>query len=439
MAYHDNQDITYSLWQKTAPKAHSYDRLSSAEEVDVVIIGGGFTGLSAALHLAEAKHEVALIEAKEIGWGASGRAGGQVNPALPVKTPSELFAHYPPHFAERLAKLSIGSADFLFDLITRYHIDCDARQTGWIRALHSENALKNATLSASTWQEYGADMQLLSRDETSELTGTDAYKSAVLMPSGGLVHPLKLARGLAKIAHSKGAKLYENSPLKSLSRQSEGWCIQTEEGSISCRMVLFATNAYSGAFGNAPHIFEKQIHDCIVRASPIQIATDPLPSDIADKILPKGHSISDSRRMIMYARREPDNRIVYGSIGQRSSSGVLSGYEWLEKDARRVFTALEDVQWPYRWGGQIAITDTHLPQLIQLADGVIAGFGYNGRGVAMAHVMGSVLADYARGIPKEDLPLPLRSAKNFAFGSLKQRGLNSYITMAKWLDKWEQI
>lgn len=431
-------DITHSLWQATAPKEAPRACLSGPHDCDVAIIGGGYTGLSAALHLAEQGFDTCLLEAHHAGWGASGRAGGQVNPALPVATPDLLFHKLPQEFATRLAKASLESADFLFALIKKHQIACDARQTGWIRAHHSPKARQDAIISAARWRDYGADLSLLDSTQTKALTGSAIYQSSLLTHAGGLVHPLKLAQGLAHAAEKYGAQIYENSPVTSLVPAGSGWQIGTPNGMLKSRLVIFATNAYSGAFGKAGSGYGHQLAKSIVRANPIQIATEPLPPALAESILPEGHSISDSRRMILYARREPDNRIVYGSIGQRTTNGTLTGYEWLRRDAIRTFPQLAGVTWPYQWGGNIAITDTHLPHLTQLATGVIAGLGYNGRGVAMANLMGKILADYAMGEPQSNLPLPLLPPKGFLLGGLKQKGLNSYITIAKGLDWWER-
>ena len=430
-------DISHSLWQATAPKQEARASLSGTHECDVAIIGGGYTGLSAALHLAEQGIDTCVLEARHSGWGASGRAGGQVNPALPVATPDLLFKTMPQEFATRLAKASLGSADFLFALIKKHQIACDARQAGWIRAHHSHKARQNAIISAARWRDYGADFSLLDEARTKALTGSAVYHSSLLTRAGGLVHPLKLVQGLAHAAITYGAQIFENSPVTSLEPDGSGWQMHTTNGTLKSRFVIFATNAYSGAFGEDGRRYQNQLAKSIVRANPIQIATEPLPPELADSILPEGHSISDSRRMILYARREPDNRIVYGSIGQRTANGTLSGYEWLKRDAIRTFPQLEGVAWPYQWGGKIAITDTHLPHLIQLDHNIIAGLGYNGRGVAMANLMGKILADYAMGTPPSGLPLPLLPPKRFFLGRIKQTGLNSYISIAKGLD-WLQ-
>ena len=429
------EDVRHSLWRATAPMRAVCAPVHGAEQADFVIIGGGFTGLSAAYHLAETGHSACIIEAREIGWGASGRNGGQVNPALPVPTPDALFAAFAPHHAEALAQLSLGSADFLFELIKRHNIDCDARQMGWIRTHHATAAKHAAEISAAKWSEFGADISVLSSAETAELTGTARYDSATLTHRGGLVHPLKLAYGLAELVQSQGVTLYENSPVTSIEKTVDGWRVLCEGGMITASKILLATNAYSHLFGNKTDGFTHQLARSIIPLSPIQIATEPLDEALVNHILPHGHSISDSRRMIMYARKEADNRIIYGSIGIRKGNGQLSGFDWLKQDAKRTFPQLADVDWPYHWGGQIAITDNRLPHLLQLDDGVIAGLGYNGRGVAMAHVMGKILADAATATTADALPLPLVSPPGYKGRFIQKTGLTPYLHIARGLDR----
>ena len=429
------EDLRHSLWRATAPMRAVCSPVDGAEQSDFVIIGGGFTGLSAAYHLSEKGHSACIIEAREIGWGASGRNGGQVNPALPVPTPDALFSAYAPHHAEALAQLSLGSADFLFALIKRHDINCDARQMGWIRTHHTTAAKHAAEISAAKWSEFGADISVLSGAETAELTGTARYHTATLTQRGGLIHPLKLAYGLAKLVQSQGVRLYENSPVTTIEKTRDGWRVLCEGGMINASKILLATNAYSHLFGNKSDGFTSQLARCIIPLSPIQIATEPLDEALVKHILPHGHSISDSRRMIMYARKEADNRIIYGSIGIRKGNGQLSGFDWLKQDAKRTFPQLADVDWPYHWGGQIAITDNRLPHLLQLDDGVIAGLGYNGRGVAMAHVMGKILADAATATTADALPLPLVSPTGYKGRFIQKTGLTPYLHIARGLDR----
>jgi glycine/D-amino acid oxidase-like deaminating enzyme len=169
---------------------------------------------------------------------------------------------------------------------------------------------------------------------------------------------------------------------------------------------------------------------------PIQVSTEPLPDEIYNTILPMGHTISDSRRVIMYARREPDRRFVYGGLG-RYANGQFSGFDWLEKDAVDVYPQLKGVKWEYRWGGAIALTGDHLPHIHEPQPNLLTGLGYNGRGVAMSFVLGRTMAERILGRAADDLDLPITQLKPFPFRAVKSVGLESAVSFMRLLDRIE--
>ena len=175
-------DIPDALWRQTAPDALPAERLSGARHCDVAVIGGGFTGLRAALELAEAGTDVAVFEAGDVGFGASGRSGGQVNPMLPVARPDDLRRAVGKTYFERMAQTALGSADDLFDFIRKYQIQCDARQHGWVRADHCATARKVARRNADLWNAFGAGFEFLDGEEVTRLTGAYGYRTATVSP-----------------------------------------------------------------------------------------------------------------------------------------------------------------------------------------------------------------------------------------------------------------
>jgi len=419
-----------SLWVNTAVPLEPSPVLEAEVDCDVVIIGAGFTGLRAALHLAEAGSRVIVLDAGDVGWGASGRTGGQVNPMLPFNTPDKLMKLVGPQYFERLTETSLDSADALFALIEKYQIDCQARQKGWLRVDHCDKARRVSASNTEIWNRHGANMQVVEGDEVAQLSGSRIYRSGVVSPRGGAVQPLSLARGLARAALAAGATIHGQSAVIGLAATADGWTVRTANGSVSTEWVVLATNGYTDGLCRG-------LDRTIIPVTPVQIASDPLPAQQIDSILPRGHTISDTRRIIMYARREPDGRMVFGGHGKLDSNGNIGGHEWLIRDVERIFPQLGGVNWRYRWGGHIAITGDRLPHFHEPRKGLIAGLGYNGRGVAMSHAMGLCLAQRVLGAAPETLPFPTTAIKSIPFRAIQMMGKGPVIEMMHMLDYLE--
>ena len=403
-----------SLWAATVSKRYRGAALDGTVACDVVVVGAGFTGLRAALDLAEAGTQVVVVDAGGVGWGASGRNGGQVNPMLPVFQPSDLLEAVGPTYFERLAQVSLGSADAAFDLVRKYAIECDARQKGWLRVDHCPKARDTARKGARLWAEYGAGFQFLEGDEVRRLSGSPVYDTAILAPKGGAVQPLSLVCGLAFAAEARGVRIFERTAANTLTRENGGWVLQCGTHAITADKVILATNGYADAL-------RPDVARTILSVTPIQMGTDTLPDAVIGDILPEGHTIADTRRSIMYSRREPENRFVYGGASAMRN-GRPVGFDALQRDAETIYPQLKGVEWRYRWGGQIALTNDRVPKFMEPEPGLMAGLGYNGRGVAMSLAMGKVLADRALGMPAEDLPFPVTKADPMAFKRIQEFG-----------------
>jgi len=424
-----------SLWVNTATPLAPNPALEGDSSCDVVVIGAGFTGLRAALQLGEAGSRVIVLDAGDVGWGASGRNGGQVNPMLPFNTPDKLMQLVGPKYFDRLTETSLDSADALFALINQYGIDCQARQKGWLRVDHCEQARKVSASNTEIWNRYGADMQVVEGDEVARLSGSSHYRSGVVAPRGGAVQPLSLARGLARAAMEAGVTIHGQTAVTGLSEKGKGWTVKTASGKVSAEWVIFAANGYTDGLCDG-------LAQSIIPLVSIQIASDPLSPRQIESILPEGHTISDTRRVIMYSRREPDDRLVFGSVGKLGANEQFAGFEWLLRDARRVFPQLGEinrgeVNWRFRWGGKIAITEDRLPHFHEPRKGLIAGLGYNGRGVAMSHVMGLTLAQRVLGAVPESLPFPSTAIKSIPFRAIQMMGKGSVVQLMRMLDYLE--
>ena len=382
------------LWTATATPASPSSPLEGEQRADVCVIGGGFTGLSAALHLAEAGASVAVLEAGEVGAGASGRNGGQVIPGLKLD-PSELEALAGAERGERLVEVVGHAADFVFDLVRRHRIECDARQDGWIKACHRESTLRPALRTAREWTQRGAAVEELDRARIAELTGSDAYVGGYVDHRGGGVQPLSYTRGLARAAAQAGARIHEHSLARTPRASGREWLVSTARGSVRAAQVIIGTNGYTdlaGADGPWPALART-----VIPVYSYIAATRPLSDDLRRRILPKGQAVSDSRRLLRYFRLDGAGRMVMGGRGKSRESSDPSDYASIIGSALELYPDLRACQWEYVWGGKVAVTLDHLPHLHELAPGVLAALGYNGRGVAMATVMGKLLADRALG------------------------------------------
>ena len=409
-----------SLWAATAAPPVAAPPLEGEERIDAAIIGGGYTGLTAALHLAEAGAKVGLLEAREPGWGASGRNGGQVIAGLKYD-PDELAAMLGRERGEKLAAAAGGSADLVFALIRRHAIACEAEQSGWIHACHSAAALARAERRAAQWHRRGVAMRLLERAEAQVLLGTDAYVGGILDPRGGKLQPLSYARGLARAAITSGARIHGGSPARSLTRVNAAWRIATDRGALLAERVLLATNAYTDDLWPG-------LRRSVIPLQSLQVATRPLSDNVRRSILPQGHVVSDTRRLLLYFRMDGAGRLIFGGRGTFGERIVAGHVRHVEQAMHRLFPQVGQPGRDFLWAGHVAVTIDQLPHLHELAPGLMAALGYNGRGVAMATLLGRLAAErMLRGdaadtdFPLTPLrPVPLHGARLPLLGAIMQ-------------------
>ena len=233
-----------SLWAETAAPGPDCAPLVGDHHPDVAVVGAGFTGLSAALHLAEAGHAVRVVEAAQPGWGASGRNGGQVNPGWKL-LPDEVEALHGPERGARINEMADAACDLVFHLIEWHGIDCDAVRPGYVQGAQSQRGIAFLEDWTRQWSARGAPVDLLSRRETMDLLGTDTYLRGLLDRRGGNIQPLDYSRGLARAALAAGVVIHGDSPALSLTRLADGWKLTTREGSLSAGQVLLCTNGYT--------------------------------------------------------------------------------------------------------------------------------------------------------------------------------------------------
>lgn len=419
--------IANSLWTATANRVPAYPAMAGDIRADITVIGAGYTGLSAALHLAEQGADVVLIDAQQPGWGASGRNGGQVNPGFKDR-PSDLRKKFGAEHGARMIAFAAEAADLVFDLCARHGIDCAATRPGWIRAAHSAAGLRDLEGLAADWQALGVPFEVLDRDAITRLSGTDSYRGGVVDPRGGSVQPLNLALGLADAAERSGARIFGNSPVQKIEDVAGGHRVVTLQGTVQASCVLICTNAYTSGFNPV-------LARSVLPIRSVQVATKPLGSNLLRSILPGGHALSDTRRLVLYFRRSPDGRFVMGGRGTYRDSSTRRQIAWLRKRSVDLFPQLADTEWDHAWGGFVAITADRYPHLHEIRPGMMAALGYNGRGVAMATAMGRDIARWALGTPAGDLTLPVSLITPLPFSFARETLVEAEILRSRLLDK----
>lgn len=366
--------------------------------VDIVIIGGGITGVSLALHATEAGARVALLEAREIGWGASGRNSGHVPPATKLE-PAELLRRYGPERGMRLIDAVASGPDLVFGITEKYRIQAEAVRSGVITAACTPKSLETLRKRTEFWQARGAGLKFFDRAGSAALIGTDRYLGSSVDPRGGTINPLAYVRGMARAAAAMGACIYEQSVVTAYKRQGSGWHVTTSEGSIKADMVAICANAYSGQLS-------PELRSSIVPVRAYQFMTDPLPEGIRRSILPGGQGLTDTRRLMSGIRVHSSGGLFFSGLGAPFGSRMEPYLGYSLGRIRRLFPQLSDVKLSYWWTGWMAMNSENAWKIHELAPGLVTALGCNGRGLAIATILGRELAQFFRGKAASDLILP---------------------------------
>lgn len=388
-------------------------RLAEAVRADVAIVGGGYAGVSAALHLAERGMDAVLIEAAEIGYGGAGRNVGLVNAGMWVM-PEVLLDGLGPVYGERLLDLLGSAPDLVFELIETHGIACEAMRSGTLHCGVGPDGLDELQARTAQWQARGAPVRLLDAAETAAATGTDAYTGALLDLRAGTIHPLAYVRGLAGAAIAAGARLFTGSAARGLRRDGRKWRVETDAGSVAAEWVIAATDAYT--HGLWPEIRAEQVH-----LPYFNVATVPLSDNLRRSILPERQGAWDTADVLSSFRLDAAGRLIFGSVGALRNTGTGIHRAWARRALHRLFPQIGDIALETEWYGQIGMTADNLPRFHELAPKVIGFAGYNGRGIAPGTVFGKTLARYIGGeIGKEDLPLPVSPPTPVPFRAAKE-------------------
>jgi glycine/D-amino acid oxidase-like deaminating enzyme len=394
-----------NLYRETAAPAPPTPPLEGPCRADIAIVGGGFTGLSTALHAAEAGAKVVLLEAEDPGFGASGRNGGQVNPGLKLD-PDTVERHFGLDLGGRMNALAAAAPSLVFDLIRRHSMACDARCNGTLRAaVHPKHAAA-IRVTADQLARRGAPVEYLERRDIASLTGTERYLGALLDRRGGDLNPLGFARGMARAAIGAGASIHGGSRVERLERDASGWRLQTRGGSVTASHVVLATNGYTDRLW-------PRLKSTIVPLFGAIAASAPLPEPVSRVVMPARGVLYESGAITVYYRVDSGQRLLIGGRGPMREIDSAAAIPHLTAYARVLWPMLGPVQWTHAWGGRLAMTRDHYPHLHEPEPGILIGLGYNGRGVALATAMGAQLARRITR-PELDLDMPVTDLKTIA-------------------------
>ena len=421
-------DSPRCLYLSTATPPVTTPPLSGDARAETVVVGAGYTGLSAALHLAERGRGVMLLEASEPGWGAAGRNGGQVNAGLKYE-PDAIERDFGPLYGPRLVRLSGSAPDLLFALIDKHGIDCEAQRAGTLRVAYQPRHVAALRASAEQWARRGVRVEVWDAPRVAAVTGCDRYVAATFDPRGGAVNPLSLARGMARAALRAGAVIHADSRVRLLGRDGSGWRVVTGGGTVHADKVVLATDGYSDDLWPG-------LRTSIVPIFSSIIATAPLPAPLSGSVLAGGEVLYETGNVTVYYRRSPDGRLLMGGRGRQSSTAGRDDYEHLVRYARRLWPAITDVAWTHWWNGQFALTADFYPRFHAPAANVYVALGYSGRGVAFGPARGAQLAAAVTGEPLETLAMPVTPINSLHLHRFWRAGVAAGVALGRIRDRF---
>ena len=384
----DTREHTSSYYAATRKPETDYPQLEGEQHCDVAVVGAGFTGVSAALYLAERGYDVALIEANRIGWGASGRNGGQLIGGF--VDADKIGRRFGAEAADMARQMGFESRDILVQRVEKYSIDCDLKM-GFLDVALRDSDMRDFSgyLAEKKRANYAHEMRIVLQDEMSDYLATDCYIGGLADYGNGHLHPLNLCIGEARAAHELGTTVFEQSRVTRIQHGARP-LVETESGRVIASKVVLAGNAYLGDT-------EPQIRHKIIPAGSYMIATEPLPESLVKELLPADWAYCEQTVGLNYFRLSPDKRMLFGGLCNYSGRDPKSITASLQPKMLKIFPQLRDLRIEFEWGGTIAISINRIPQFGRIEGNTYYAQGYSGHGVAPTHLAGKMLADAVAG------------------------------------------
>lgn len=382
-----------SYYEATVTRPPASPPLAGSVAADVCVVGGGYAGLSAALELAQRGYSVALLEARQVGWGASGRNGGQALVGFGFTGQEAIEAQLPAADARRAWDISVEAMRLLHERIARHAIDCDYVPGQLTLAV---NARKARVLDAWVNQvaaTYDYPLQAIGAADLGNWIASERFHSGAFDPQSGHLHPLKYCLGLAAAARTAGARLFENSAAIRIERGDKPM-VRTAQGGVACRFVVLAGNVYMGGYGKgvAPELAPR-----IMPVGTYIVATEPMAKERADALIRQRAAAFDTNLVLDYFRVTADNRMLFGGGESYGTTTPLNLAGRMRRRMVAVFPQLADLSVPYVWGGFVDVTMNQAPDFGRLGSNIYYLQGFSGHGLALAGVAGRLAAEAIAG------------------------------------------
>jgi len=397
--------LSSSIWASAAISAPETQTLTHEISVDVLVVGAGVTGLSAAYHVKKSGASVAVLEAGDIGEGGSGRNNGMLIPTLSKLDPEDILLKFGADSGEKLVRLIGGSANQAFDFIRQHNLDCDAVQNGWMAPAHRSSRMDMLKSRHDQWAKFGLDSQMLDRNAANKMLGSEWYHGGIFFPDGGHVNPLGFTREFARVCLEQGVEIYTQSPATRVLKSEGKWVVKTPTGRVSADQVILATNAYTDRLW-------PKLKASIVPLLNFQMATQPQSAEIRAKVLPTNIASSDTQADLHFYHWDRDGRMI---------AGATLALPWIAPMARlrdkvghrvaKVFPTMGKPWFTHIWSGFLAMVPDFAPHFHHLDTGVYGAVGYCGRGFALGFSAGAELAKAVAGVPEQDLSIPFSDMK----------------------------
>lgn len=385
---HDDR-LPQSYYAATCNDLEPFRRLEGQSKTEVAIVGGGFTGVAAALELAERGIAVTLLEQNLIGWGASGRNGGQVLGGYGPEMSD--FPKYEQVYGEESAQtawdMGVECVDIIRKRVAKYQIDCDLTW-GYFDAAMKPSELEDLRQAKTAMESrgYPFEQRFVEGSETQSIIGSDRFVGGLTNMGWGHCHPLNLVRGEARAAEKLGARICEDARVEKVNYRDDGIELDTGHGKVLAEKVIFAGNAYMGRL--VPKLAAR-----VLPAGSYIIATEPLDESTANKIMPAGFAVCDQRWALDYFRMSPDRRMLFGGLATYTGLHPHNIEKRVRPNMLKVFPELKHAKIDYTWGGYIGIGLNRIPQVGMLRENAYFAQAYSGHGVAATHMSARVIVE----------------------------------------------